>query len=305
VGIYGQDWSSYQDSSPSTAGLSFAFTKITEGLGYTNPKWVSQRDDAKKAGLVWGGYHYPVMSNSPTAEGDRFLSKVDWKPGDLICLDWEGYDAANQSVSKSTQAAYKDAWLKHIKSRMPHNPVGMYCNVEYWKNVDTTSYFGDFLWIADPGAPIGHPRITAHWMFHQYGESRGLDLDYCGLTSRSTLQSWALSFSPPTEEDSLPFTEAQIRKFVNEEVVNAVTSAHVRDSTALALCQWLQHALAGDYKADPKSPSAWDQLMPKLSASLNTLSPGVKSQLVAAVEAAVKDSVVKVSVDVVSAPPKA
>ena len=195
MGIYGQDWASYQSATPDTSGISFAFVKVTEGTGYTNPLWVQQRDHAKANGLVWGGYHYPHMANAPQTEADYFLSQVTRKPGDLIVLDWEGYDTANSGVSHARQAAYKDTWLRYVKSKMPHNPVGMYCNTDYWRNVDTSSYYADFLWIATAGLPAGSPGIQAPWLFHQYSAST-VDKDYCHLGSTAELRDWALSFQP-------------------------------------------------------------------------------------------------------------
>ncbi len=208
MGIYGQDWSGYQDASPSTTGLSFAFTKVTEGLTYTNPHWVTQRSAAKDAGLVWGAYHYPHMANDVQAEADFFLSKVAFKSGDLVVLDWEGYDSANSGVSKTTQKAYKESWLRYVKGKLPNNPVGMYCNVDYWKNVDTTGYYGDFLWIATAGRDAGSPGITAPWLFHQYSTAGGLDRDYSHLTSKAALSTWALSFD--TSEDDVTLTKADV-----------------------------------------------------------------------------------------------
>lgn len=194
MGIYGQDWASYQDSSPSTAGLSFAFTKITEGLGYTNPRWIAQRHQAKANGLVWGGYHYPHMDNDPHAEADYFLAQAVWEPGDLLVLDWEGYDRANQGVSASAQSAYKDAWLAHVKQRMPHNPVGLYCNTDYWRNVDETGQRGDFLWIATAGRAPGDPGV-GDWLFHQYTDNP-IDTDFCWMATTDQLRTWAMSFAP-------------------------------------------------------------------------------------------------------------
>ncbi|MFG3280636.1 GH25 family lysozyme [Streptomyces sp. NPDC048111] len=203
MGIYGQDWASYQSSTPDTSGLSFAFVKVTEGLSYINPHWLSQRDHAKANGLVWGGYHYPNMGNGVQAEADYFISQVNWRPGDVVILDWEGYDPANSHVAKSTQRAYKDAWLRYVKGRLPHNPVGMYANLDYWLNVDQNGYCADFLWIATAGRAAGDPGIRAKWLFHQYGESGGLDRDYCPLAGTRELRDWALSFqtSPPQETD--------------------------------------------------------------------------------------------------------
>jgi hypothetical protein len=202
MGIYGQDWASYQASEPSVSGIDFVFTKITEGTGYINPKWIRQRDHTKRNGLVWGAYHYPHMANDARAEADFFLSQVAWQPGDIIVLDWEGYDAANQGVSKARQLAYKEQWLRYVKAKMPGHRVGMYCNVDYWKNVDSTGYCGDFLWIATAGRKAGEPGIQADWMFHQYGDSP-VDKDYCSLPSRDALRAWATLTTVTPEEDTV------------------------------------------------------------------------------------------------------
>jgi hypothetical protein len=198
MGIYGQDWSSYQDSAPDTSGLSFAFIKVTEGLSYTNPEWTSQRDTARGAGLVVGYYHYPHMVNDPQAEADHFLSVAQPQPGEVIVLDWEGYDSANSGVSHADQLAYKEAFLRYVKGKMPNNPVGMYCNVDYWRNVDTTGYFADFLWIATAGRSAGDPGISANWLFHQYSDSP-VDSDYCNLDSTDALRNWVQSFAAPSD----------------------------------------------------------------------------------------------------------
>ena len=297
MGIKGQDWASYQDNQPDTSGLAFAFVKVTEGLSYLNPRWVAQRDHAKANGLVWGGYHYPHMANDPHAEADAFLAQVAWQAGDLIVLDWEGYDSANSGVSKGAQLAYKESWLRYVKAKMPHNPVGMYCNTDYWRNVDTTSYYGDFLWIATAGRAAGDPGIQAPWLFHQYTD-QPVDTDYCHLGSVGELRSWALSFTqqptpaptpaPPAEEDPMAaFTEADIRRFVHEETLNAVTSVPGRDMIAFATCWWLQKALTGT-PVPGAVGQPWGDLLPKLTAALSKLPPTALAELQAAVTAALK-----------------
>jgi hypothetical protein len=194
MGIYGQDWASYQSAAPDTAGLSFAFIKVSEGLTYTNPEWGRQRDHARAAGLVVGYYHYPNMNNSAQTEAGHFLSIAQPAPGELLCLDWEGYDNANSGVSHGNQLAYKEAFLRHLKAAAPQRAVGMYCNIDYWHNVDTTGYVQDFLWIATEGRPAGQPGISANWLFHQYSAA-GVDRDYCHLGSTGELHSWAQGFA--------------------------------------------------------------------------------------------------------------
>lgn len=313
MGIYGQDWASYQSAQPDTGGLSFAFVKVTEGLSYVNPEWVSQRDHAKANGLVWGGYHYPHMGNDPHAEADRFLAQGAWQPGDLIILDWEGYDSANSGVSHADQLAYKNAWLRYVKAKMPHNPVGAYMNADYWNNVDVGGYYADFLWIATAGRAAGDPGISANWLFHQYTDTP-VDTDYCHLGSTDELRSWALSFTPstpipapPVEEDPMAaFTEADLRRFIHEETLGAVTSPQGRDTVAFATCWWLQKALTGT-PVPGIAGQPWADLLPKLTAALGSLNPAVRAELEAAIATAVKDATVHVQVDVTAptAPPKA
>lgn len=207
--IHGIDVSAYQSTMYDTAGLDFVFTKITEGLSYINPKWVQQRDHAKNQGLVWGAYHYPHMANDPRAEAAYFLKQVAWKPGDIIVLDWEGYDAANRGVPRSKQIAYRDAWLKYVKSVMPEYRVGMYCNTDYWLNVDATSTCGDFLWIATGGKPAGQPGIDYAWTFHQYSTANNVDHDVANFTDRAALAAWARGL---TEENDMAITDADATK---------------------------------------------------------------------------------------------
>jgi GH25 family lysozyme M1 (1,4-beta-N-acetylmuramidase) len=184
--LQGIDVSSYQPSDYSTTGLSFAFIKITEGLGYVNPKWVAQRTTARHAGLVTGFYHYPHIANSPTAEADHFLAQINLVAGDIVCLDWEWY---GQNVSHDQARAYKDAWVAHVRSKAKGHRVVVYCDRTNWLTVDTDSNCGDGLWIADY-TNAGHPRVKHHWTFHQY-TSTPLDKDVANFSSIAALRSWA------------------------------------------------------------------------------------------------------------------
>jgi len=208
MGIYGADWADYQSARPSTAGLAYGFTKVSEGLGYVNPEWASQYRTAVAAGLVPGKYHYPHMANAASAEVDYFLAHADVRPGDLLALDWEGNGPgeANAGLPDSQLAAFKDDWLAEAKARCPENPVGLYCDKSFWLDIDTTSYCQDFLWIATAGVAAGEPGIQYPWLFHQYGTAAGADADYCHLPSAAALRAWAATFQgvPPVAQTLTP-----------------------------------------------------------------------------------------------------
>ena len=273
--IHGVDVSAYQSETYSTAGLDFAFTKVTEGLSYVNPRWAAQRDRAKTAGLVWGAYHYPHMANDPVAEAVYFLKQVAWKPGDIIVLDWEGYDTANKGVPKSKQLAYRDAWLKYVKSVLPDHKVGMYCNVDYWLNVDTTGNCGDFLWIATGGLPAGQPGIKAKWTFHQHSTAGGIDHDVAAFDSRAALAAWSRGL---TEEDPMAITDADATKIARKVLTLDEITAPKDAPDVATNPTWRLDSYTKDTNARIRV----------LAAKVDTLSaPVVSDQQIAALAAAV------------------
>jgi hypothetical protein len=234
MGIYGQDWAGYQSPAPSTDGLSFVFVKATEGLTYTNPNYAAQLAYARLHKLTVGHYHYPHMANSPAAEADRFLAVADIASGELPCLDWEGYDAANKKVPAATQVAYKNAFLARVRGKLPTHQVGTYANKAYLA-YDPSGPYGDFFWIATAGLPAGKPGISRPWLFHQYGAS-GVDKDYCPLSAA------ALKEFTHAKEIDMPLTAADV-KAVAKEVVAELTAPGARDSLAGANLYWLLRAV--------------------------------------------------------------
>lgn len=181
--LRGIDVSAYQSSSYDTDGISFVFIKATEGRSYVNPKLAAQTKRARDAGLVVGFYHF-LWPGNLSAQAEYFVSKAPERAGDILAVDWE-------TTSDGTHAsnAQKDLFIRKVKEKRPNNPVILYCNRNYWLNVDTTSYAGDGLWIADY-VTAGKPRIKAKWRFHQYTDDP-LDKNVADFPSKAALREWA------------------------------------------------------------------------------------------------------------------
>ena len=181
--IRGIDVSAYQSSSYDTDGISFVFIKATEGRSYINPKLAAQTKRARDAGLVVGFYHF-LWPGNLSAQADYFVSKAPERAGDILAVDWE-------TTSSGTHAstAEKDLFIRMVKEKRPYNPVILYANRHYWLTVDTTSYAGDGLWIADY-VTAGKPRIQAKWRFHQYTDNP-LDKNVANFASKAALREWA------------------------------------------------------------------------------------------------------------------
>ena len=181
--LHGVDVSSYQPASYDTDGLSFVFVKATEGRTYTSPKLTDQTKRARDAGLVVGFYHF-LWPGDLTAQAEHFLGEAPLRPGDVLAVDWETTGAGSRAG-----AAEKDRFLREVKERGPDHRVVLYCNRDFWLDVDTTSEAGDGLWIADY-VTAGEPRVEAAWRFHQYTDDP-LDRNVADFADEAALREWA------------------------------------------------------------------------------------------------------------------
>ncbi|MET8245975.1 GH25 family lysozyme [Streptomyces sp. NPDC005202] len=181
--LRGIDVSAFQSSSYDTDGLSFVFIKATEGRSYVNSKLSAQTKHGRDAGLVVGFYHF-LWPGNVTAQAEYFVAHAPEKRGDILAVDWE-------TTGEGTHAsnAEKDQFIRKVKELRPHNRVILYANLTFWLNIDTTSYAGDGLWIADY-VTAGKPRIKAKWRFHQYS-SDPHDKDVANFSSEAALREWA------------------------------------------------------------------------------------------------------------------
>lgn len=182
--IRGIDVSAYQ-SSYETDGVSFVFIKATEGRSYVNPRLSTQTKVARDAGAVVGFYHF-LWPGNLAAQAEYFVSKAPEKAGDVLAVDWETTGEGSHASN-----AEKDKFIREVKRLRPHNKVVLYTNRNFWLNIDTTSYAGDGLWIADY-VTAGKPRIQAKWRFHQYTD-HPLDKNVANFASKTALREWATS----------------------------------------------------------------------------------------------------------------
>jgi hypothetical protein len=285
TGSNGQDWASYQADAPSTAGLAFAFVKQTEGTGYVNPKAAGQVAHARANELTVGHYHYPHMAASAAAECDYFLNHAKPQPGDVLVLDWEGYDAANKGVPWDRQVAYKVAFLARLRAVAPLHQHLVYCSADYL-NRDPHGEYGDGLWIATAGHPAGQPGISRSWLFHQYSTAGGIDHDYTPMTP-AQLKAWAHA----KEIDDMP-TPQDFAKAVWEYQEDDPTRPGTQYMKVKDVLWWIG-AHSGQAAVQITALSATvTALTAQLGKDVDT------PTVVAAVQKAIADAVVKVDVNV-------
>jgi hypothetical protein len=180
--LNGIDVSGYQPSTPDVSGQDFVIVKATEGTSYVNPKRSDQAATARAAGVVVGFYHFARPGNIQ-AQAQYFVDNAPAVEGDILAIDWE---------DSGVSCADKDNLLRAVKALRPTHKVVLYCNTSFWKNIDTTSYVEDGLWIADYSHPAGSPNILHSWVFHQFSQT-GIDQNVGNFPTVADLKAWATS----------------------------------------------------------------------------------------------------------------
>lgn len=156
-------------------GIQFCYIKATQGMDFTDPKFVANVQSCKAAGIKWGAYHYATWNNhNVTAdakfEAAHFLSKVKMlgEPDMPLVLDAESNEKPSLSpqelltfitifMGELEKAGYKPVFYSYpgwINSYLPKNHgLGKYP-----------------LWLADYDGAINKVNgWTSPWM-HQYSE---------------------------------------------------------------------------------------------------------------------------------------
>lgn len=164
------DWRRVYDS-----GVRFAFSKVSEGTGYTNPTWPHNRRGmlALGEGFVPGVYHFLRSDADPVAQARYFVDKA----GDLtrfaVALDVE----PRSDVGSRPTAAQARAWVAEVKRLTGGHRVLGYYPRWWWDQTGRPELtFFDGLWqshyVSGEGDPATlYARVPADWWTGFGGES--------------------------------------------------------------------------------------------------------------------------------------
>ncbi len=149
-------------------GIVGVIHKATQGLTFTDKVYARRKDQALRAGLLWGAYHFGVGGDG-SDQADFFLSTVKPDAQTLIVLDYEPnltgptmtLDQAREFVEHAEEVTgrYPGLYSGHlIKEQLAGvttpDPVISKC----------------FLWIAQYNGPkpLNIPPTFRTWTFWQY-----------------------------------------------------------------------------------------------------------------------------------------
>jgi len=246
--IPGIDVASYQGPTPDLAGAAFIVIKATEGTSVLNSEQAAQATHARAAGALLGFYHF-LHPGDIAAQAQYFVTQSASAAGDTLWIDWEATENGTYA-----SCAEKDQMIAAVKALRPGHRVGLYCNLDFWKTIDTTSDCGDALWIADPGSPAGHPAVEHPWTLHQYGLAGGIDRDVANFPTAEAMREWAnpTAPKPPTYQ---PFPGAA---WFHEGRISPIVG-RMHDRLVAEGCDRYRSNLAKDLigSGDIRSYEAW------------------------------------------------
>ena len=181
----GIDVASYQGSydwaSSWAAGTKFAYTKATEGTGYTNPYFSQQYSGSYDVGMFHGAYHFarPDVSSGATqasyfvSHGGGWSADGRTLPGALD-IEYNPYGATCYGLSPSAMTSWITSFTAQYHALTGVYPV-IYSTYDWWStctgNTSSTSSTSPF-WIARYSTTPGTlPAGYGYYTFWQHGDS--------------------------------------------------------------------------------------------------------------------------------------
>jgi lysozyme len=201
--------------------------KATEGTGYLSPVFAQDWTNAERAGKARMAYHLLHPSLSSLAQVRFFLDSVKaagLKDRDGLCVDFEETDGLDAGNVAQKGREFRDAVEKETKCKLV-----VYTFINFAQSGNCEGLGNQPLWIADPSDLPAHPRVPlpwTDWMFHQYGQRRGIDEDLCNFSSLESFYKIAVLPSPPpltADQRMLKLSDAKTTKETLINLNNFVT----------------------------------------------------------------------------------
>lgn len=172
--IHGIDVSAYQQPpftvaridwpAVAASGKRFAIIKATEGSRYVNPHFARDRDQARAAGLITGGYHFlrwERLAPSAEAQADHFARVVGDGTGQIVACDLEWIRGEKRPAGEIVDITRR--FLERVEMLLGRWPM-IYTGPSFWRwclapaqglrELDLTSWP---LWIVDYTPTDGEP----------------------------------------------------------------------------------------------------------------------------------------------------
>lgn len=176
--VFGVDVSAYQGEidwqTLAKQDISFAFIKATEGSNFVDKNFTFNFENAQKAGLPVGAYHFFSYDSSGKTQAQNFINTVKAFDGMLppvVDVEFYGDKEKNPPSRKEVECELK-AMLDILEAHYKQKPI-IYATEKSYKMFISGDYNEYDIWIRNV---ISKPRISdkCDWTFWQWTNRKKL-----------------------------------------------------------------------------------------------------------------------------------
>jgi lysozyme len=157
-----------------SAGIVGVIYKASQGSGYQDSTYPSERKRALKAGLLWGAYHFGDGSDVQ-AQVNNFVQTAQIDEASLFALDFEDYSGNTMSLASA------QAWIIGVEAQLGRaNQCVLYSGNLIKEKLDGApasqqKFFGQRrLWLAQYGSTPSWPDCwESFWLWQYSGDGTG------------------------------------------------------------------------------------------------------------------------------------
>jgi len=141
------------------AGLRWWYLKTTEGTTAPDRTYAKRMQQARRAGIPVGSYHFARPDLGDAAQEARyFLAHADIRAGDMLpMLDLESLEG----LSRAQVTRWTGNWVATVSAELAHK--GLVAKPIIYTRFDLGSGFGCLLWVARYSDPFRAPVIPRPW----------------------------------------------------------------------------------------------------------------------------------------------
>jgi lysozyme len=162
------DWQRVKKMKVGDIRITFAFIKSTEGSWREDPEFGMNWENARKAGIIRGAYHFFLPNISPRDQAMLFMRTVKLRSGDLPpVVDIE----ETRGMDRAQIQRYTKEFLKILEKHYKIRPI-LYTNRDFYKQ-----YFADHPDFKDYRFWIAHYHVNSldmpgeqDWHFWQHSD---------------------------------------------------------------------------------------------------------------------------------------
>ncbi len=155
--------------------IAFAYVKATEADDFKDQKFIENWNNAKKAGIAVGAYHYFSLAYGGEVQANNFIASVPVEAASLPpVVDLEYVGNSNKRPDKAEFQKELKVFLEMIERQYGKRPI-IYTTREFSRDYLYPEMTNQPLWIRSLFIPP--QKDWQFWQFSQWGKVDGIDVN--------------------------------------------------------------------------------------------------------------------------------